>query len=161
MKQKSILLFLALLLPVCIFLFLKFFGKNEFSVPPLYADVYPENTDECGNKIMLPYVIPDSLKRSFNVQRDSLSLIYFGDLRENSMVQLKRVNNDFRDAVRLHILSPSEKSLKLKTCVFFLKDSLDLVLIDPSGVIRGQYKSDDREEVDRLLTELTILLKRY
>lgn len=161
MKQKSIFLFLALLLPVCIFLFLKFFGKNEFSVAPLYSNAYPENIDECENKITLPYVIPDSIKLSFDVQSDSLSLIYFGDLRENSEVQLKRVNNDFKDAVMLHVVSPSEESLKLKKCVFFLKDPFDLVLIDPAGIIRGQYIAADREEIDRLLTELTILLKRY
>ena|SRR3989337_429019 len=161
MKQKNIFLFLALLLPVCIFLFLKFFGKNEFSVPPLYSIIYPEKIDGCENKIVLPYVIPDSVKLSFDVQKDSLSLIYFGELRENSAVQLKRVNQDFGDAVRVHIVSPSGESLKLKKCVFFLKDPFDLVLIDPSGTIRGQYIAADREEIDRLLTELTILLKRY
>jgi hypothetical protein len=127
----------------------------------LYFNTYPENIDGCENKIALPYVIPDSVKLSFDIQKDSLSLIYFGELRENSAVQLKRVNQDFRDAVKLHIVSPSAESLKLKKCVFFLNDPFDLVLIDPAGIIRGQYVAADREEIDRLLTELTILLKRY
>ena len=52
-------------------------------------------------------------------------------------------------------------SMHLKKCVFFLKDRYDLVLVDRAGLIRGEYISDDREEVDRLLMELAILFKKY
>lgn len=38
MKAKGIYLFLLILLPVIIFLFLKGFGKNQFDIPVLYTD---------------------------------------------------------------------------------------------------------------------------
>ena len=161
MRQKHIFLFLALLLPVCIFLFLKIFGRNEFYIPPLYADVYPETAGECENKVSLPYIIPDSVRSRFNVQKDSLSLIYFGELRDNSAVQLKRVKSDFGNAVKLYIVSPLGASWELKKCIFYLKEPFDIVLLDSRGTIRGQYIAADREEIDRLLTELTILFKKY
>ena len=42
-----------------------------------------------------------------------------------------------------------------------MREQFDLVLLDNEGTIRGQYVSDDREEMDRLITELSILLKKY
>ena len=47
LNKKTLFLFLALVLPIGIFLFLKFFGRNEFSVEPLYTRVYPEVTEGC------------------------------------------------------------------------------------------------------------------
>jgi hypothetical protein len=50
---------------------------------------------------------------------------------------------------------------QLKRCIFFLSGSQDLVLLDQNGAIRGQYVSQERKEMDRLVTELSILLKQY
>jgi hypothetical protein len=58
-------------------------------------------------------------------------------------------------------LEPTIENEKLKRCVFFLSDVQDLVLVDATGVIRGQYLSTDRDEMDRLITEIAIILKRY
>jgi hypothetical protein len=159
--KKSILLFLALLFPICIFLFLKFFGKNEFKVPPLYTDHYPEGAKECGVTVALPYHIPDPIRTSLFLSQDSLILIHFGELTPGGEKQLERVSNEFGKAIKLQRMNASDSAMHLKKCVFFLKDRFDLVLVDQAGVIRGQYISDDREEVDRLLTELAILYKKY
>ena len=162
MKQKKIIfLFLALLFPACIFVFLKLFGKNEFAVPALYTDVYPDGVESCSVEITLPYIIPDSVRSELSLENNSLTLIHVGDISGNSNQQLDRVKNKFGNEVKLQNLSTSDKSLKLKRCVFFLKDPNDLVLIDPKGVIRGQYISNDREDIDRLLVELAILFKKY
>jgi len=48
-----------------------------------------------------------------------------------------------------------------KTCIFLLKKPYDVVLIDRKGLIRGQFVSDNREEIDRLITEVDIILKKY
>jgi len=48
-----------------------------------------------------------------------------------------------------------------KNCVLFLKGPADMVVVDRRGRLRGQYILADREEVDRLLTEVSIILKRY
>ena len=74
--KKGLLMFLALLLPVMIFLFLKTFGKNEFEVPVLFADSVGVACEEYTYKI--PYVIEDSVlkKLSWN-EEDSLTIIVF------------------------------------------------------------------------------------
>ena len=159
--KKSILLFLALLFPACVFVFLKFFGKNEFIVPPLYTEDYPDGMKECGVSITLPYHIPEHVKSSLPLSRDSLVLIHFGELTADSQNQLDRVSNEYGKAIILQRMPASDSTMHLKKCVFFLKDRYDLVLVDRAGLIRGQYISDDREEVDRLLMELAILFKKY
>ena len=159
--KKAILLFLALLFPACIFLFLKFFGKNEFAVPPLYTDSVPEAAKACGVSVALPYHIPDHVKAPLFLSQDSLVLIHFGELNSGAENQLERVSNEYGKDIKLQLMPASDSTMHLKHCVFFLKDRYDLVLVDHAGLIRGEYISDDREEVDRLLTELAILNKKY
>jgi len=159
--KKPILLFLALLFPACIFLFLKFFGKNEFAVPPLYTDSAPEGAKECGVSVALPYHIPDHVKSPLFLSEDSLVLIHFGELNSVGAKQLERVSNEYGKAIKLQLMPASDSAMQLKSCIFFLKDRYDLVLVDRAGLIRGEYISDDREEVDRLLIELAILNKKY
>ena len=156
--KKAVFLFLALLFPACIFVFLKFFGKNEFDVPPLYADVYPPAAAECNVSVKLPYHIPDEVHAALG---DSLTLVHFGTLTNAAEQQIRRVTNEHGKEFKLRSLHLSDSVSKLKKCVFFLNDQYDLALVDKDGMIRGQYISDDREEVDRLITELSILLKKY
>jgi len=159
--KKSIFLFLALLFPACVFLFLKFFGKNEFAVQPLYTDSVPEGAKECGVTVVLPYHIPDHVKSTLFLTPDSLILIHFGKLTTGAEKQFERVSNEYGKAIKLQLMPASDSAAHLKTCVFFLKGRYDLVLVDHAGLIRGQYILDDREEVDRLLMELAILFKKY
>lgn len=159
--KKAVLLFLALLFPACIFVFLKFFGKNEFGVPALYTDVYPEGVSECGVSISLPYRIPDSVQATLQLPKDSLSLIHFGEMTDGSDKQLNRIRSEHGKEIKFEFLQLSPSVLHMKKCIFFIKDPYDLVLVDGEGVIRGQYNASDRDEVDRLLTELTILLNKY
>ena len=88
-----------------------------------------------------------------------MTLVKFGELNASSESQLKRVKDESDINFQLAITTDSTE--RIKRCVFFLTDSLDLVLIDKDGLIRGQYISSDREEMDRLLTETSILLKQY
>jgi hypothetical protein len=159
--KKATFLFVALLLPACIFMFLKFFGKNEFDVPPLYVEDLPENVSDCGIRITIPYHIPDTAQSSLGLSKDSLTLIYFGELNDEAQTQLNRVTKEVVNEIDIKFLPMTAGNLQRKKCVFFLNDPYDMVLVDKEGVIRGEYVSDDREEIDRLLTELTILLKKY
>ncbi|MEO7990156.1 MAG: hypothetical protein ABI663_11475 [Chryseolinea sp.] len=163
MKQKkSIFLFLALILPVLIFLFLKFFGKNEFAVKPLFVESNSEIPSGCL-PVAFPYHVPDSVMRQLGIKEDSLALVLFGEPDEEGKIQINRIMDEIsKDGIRMiRFPAPGPKVAQWKKCVFFLKEPLDLVLVDRGGLIRGQYVSNDREEVDRLLTEITIILKKY
>lgn len=162
MNKKSIFLFLALIFPVLIFVFLKFFGRNEFAVTPLFTETNSEIPEGCL-PVTFPYHVQDSVLRQLDFKEDSLVLVLFGAPNEEAKIQINRIMDEIsNDEIRMVRFPVSgEKVLQWKKCIFFLKHPFDLVLVDRNGLIRGQYNSGDREEVDRLLMEITIILKRY
>ncbi len=164
MNRKIIFLLLALALPVLVFVFLKFFGKNEFVVEPLYQTAELKLPLDCAG-IKFPYFISDSvysfLKRGH--ETDSLLVILYESRAKDvkaSADQLIRVQESFQFGTGLGLkrIAMEDKSI---ACSLLLQSSLDLVLVDAKKRIRGQYNSNDRDEVDRLMTELDIILKRY
>jgi hypothetical protein len=159
-KTKALFLFLALLLPILVFLFLRFFGKNEFAVPPLYTETFPESAQGCTIIKALPYRIADSVRTKLPFQNDSLVLITFGTPTPEGKNQLKRVEGKF-SGDRVAFMQMNDSASAWKQCVFFLKPPFDQVLVDRQGAIRGQYTAADLDEADRLITEITIILKKY
>ena len=161
--KKVIFLFLAFLLPICIFIFLRIFGKNEFHVEPLFQDskVKVERKD-CG-EIKLPYKVSSEILQAIITEKDSLALVYFDGLDEDSKKQFSQLRDDLKsDPVRFTITNPgSEAQSNWHGCVFLMESPADIVLVDNKGVIRGQYESADRDEIDRLKTEIAIILKKY
>ena len=160
-RGKGFYLFLALLLPICIFLFLKFFGKNEFAVEPLFMEKPFESHETCF-PVYYPYTIPDSVILAYPMGSDSLLLLQFGRSEEESVRQLNRVKEGL-PAFPIRYLKANESGLSQYRwkCIFLMNQPNDLVLIDRQGRIRGQYESSDREDMDRLMTEVTIILKKY
>ena len=154
---------LALILPLLVFSFLKFFGKNEFVVEPLFQTEASKLPEGCA--LTIPYVISDNVYSFLkqNHEGDSLLIILYErhskDL-SSSETQLDRLKESFQVGTGLGLshVSSSDESIR---CGLALKPSLDLVLVDAKKRIRGQYSSTDRDEVDRLMTELDIILKRY
>ena len=161
--KKALFLFLAFMLPVCVFLFLKIFGKNEFAVQPMFQKELPENISGCDD-VHLPYKVDKKIVDEILSGKDSLVLIYFE--RENpskeSLNQMRRAEKLMKDyPMQIAAVETSSPLANNKRCVFLVKDPYDLVLLDHNGLIRGQYVSDDLDEMDRLLTEVDIILKKY
>lgn len=159
--KKIVLLSLALLLPVGIFLFLKFFGKNQFDVPPLYQDTVTVS-NQCNFKYEAPYLLPDSIVKS--VKGNSNAILTIVNFSADKSV-LQRISDEFEEN-NVHIVEAADTSSPLNTfyikvCVLLLKSPFDIVLIDSEKRIRGYYAGNDREEIDRLLVELSIILKKY
>lgn len=158
--KKTLFLLLALLLPIVVFLFLKIFGKNEFAVPPLYSNAMPDVPKGCSS-VVIPYHIPDSVLQSLVLSNDSLGLIWFGKLADERSKHYKKITEAYNEDPIVNINLDNEQAQALAKCVFFLKSPYDMVLVDRKGMIRGQYVSDDREEIDRLKIEIDIILKKY
>lgn len=156
--KKALFLFLALLLPVGVFVFLKLFGKNEFDVPAFYQDKAPAVAD-CGVTYKTPYALPDSVMTKLSAQKkNDLYLIHFSDtLSSRIREEIKYDEISFVDGDVIG----TENVEQFKKCVLLIPTTEDLIAIDKDGKIRGYYTSSDREEVDRLLLEIEILLKKY
>lgn len=159
MKLKQLLiLFVALLLPGVIFVFLKGFGKNEFDVEPLYVSELPSVPQGCTQPA-LPYLLPDSVIATIVNAKDSIGLAVFTD--SDASVKLQRVQKAVKDLPLKIVTLSKEENAELMRCIFFLKEPFDAVVVDNKKRIRGQYDLSDRDEVDRLITELAIMFKQY
>ncbi len=156
-SKKIIFLFLALLVPSIIFIFLKMYGSNQFDIEVLYEEKMPAFTDDCNTSYTVPYRLPESMVGDLNKRGDSAVFVYFGD---PNATFINRVLTRYKDdPVGYRVLGKAE-STQMK-CIFILEEPFDVALVDNKGRIRGQYNSADREEVDRLITELAILIRKY
>ena len=165
MKKKIFFLFLALILPGIVFVFLKKFGRNEFVIP-IY---FQHNTDSlnslCGTHYSEPYQLPDSVleKTGWHSGRPS---IFVTDSIVNSNSEFKRLagNFDARDfqVIGINATKYGEAAFqRWSACVLMVKAPYNVVLVDTEKRIRGYYSIGSREETDRLIVELEILLKKY
>jgi hypothetical protein len=156
--KKILFLFLALLLPIVVFLFLKSFGKNEFAVEPLFQTEIERKSD-CPSHYEIPYVVSDSaLTKLAWTENDSLTLIIFGALNDKkTAVQENRLKAELPKGIKLI----SALRTMNQNCVFLLKPDQNAVLLDSKRRIRGQYDLTNLDEADRLIMEANIILKKY
>jgi hypothetical protein len=146
---------MALILPIAIFIFLKLFGKNEFDI----AIYYPNGVDSvCVHNTSKPYQVPDSILASLHWGNKPTLVTYNPSKVE--IDHLKHVWEDFNPSEVTSIFLPTD-STKLRDCVFILRYPWNTVLIDKERHIRGYYNLKTREETDRLIVELKILLNKY
>jgi hypothetical protein len=159
--KKVLFLFLALLLPVCVFVFLKMFGKNEFAVPLIHADGVSQKPSGCDIQYAVPYVLHDSIMVKFTSEKSRLVVLNFGEESAKLKLLLKEFNSDvfYADSKVLSGIWPEQIKF-IKECVLLVATN-SIVLIDSKKQIRGYYDGSDRDEVDRLEAELNIITKRY
>lgn len=162
-KKKILFLILALLLPAILFLFLKMFGRNEFDVPVLYQEGIENAPATCNYHYPVPYRIADTVMAALPLnKRDSLFVFYFDPAVRPAM---ERIPSELRDAP-IHVISASEipptfdKTL-LRECILLMHRDTSVALVDHRNRIRGYYKGSDRDEIDRLIVEMKIILKQY
>jgi hypothetical protein len=156
MKRKILFLSLALLLPVIVFLFLKTFGRNQFDIPVYHTDSV-EFVAGCDRRFEAPYVIADSVASEIRWQGNEATLISFAEIPSEGLMRLKE---DFEPS-QLQIVSINKSEFARFKCAFLVSEKFNAVLVDSKKQIRGYYQLTTREEADRLLMEISILLKDY
>jgi len=165
MTRKIIYLFLALLLPVLIFLFLKKFGKNEFNIPTYYQHGVDSLNAICGTHYVQPYQLADSVLQQAGWEGRPTSLFVFQrEVMANK--EFKRALESFDQKEFQVVEADSQKMSKAgaarwSSCVFMVHAPRNVVLVDNKKRIRGYYVIGSREETDRLIVEMEILLKKY
>jgi hypothetical protein len=184
--KKSLYLFLALLLPVCTFLFLKQFGVNEFVVKPLFEESAELPVSCAQYSYQFPYAVADSVLAEIHRNPDdALLLVVIDDTlpinKQERAIQLGRVVRQFPEyAFSIKVYTDDFKFYRtnladlrvdemksntaietLKNCVFLMTAHDDAVLINQHNRIVGKYSLTNREDADRLLVEMKILLHQY
>lgn len=161
--KKPAYLFLALLLPGLVFVFLKYFGSNRFDIPVYYTDSV-KVADRCNTAIRAPYVLPDSVWKYFPARKAANVVALNGD-REEVKEVMEIVKGELSG--KAAVLDGMELNLDAATldrwitCVFLAEAPKTTVLFDNQGRIRGYYDIGSLDEVDRLRVELKILLEQY
>lgn len=164
MKGKKIIyLILALLLPVTVFIFLKLFGRNEFRVRVLHEETLPAIAAACDFEYHLPYRIADSVMNAFSRNRDD-SLYVFSFKGEHADA-LDRINAEFgTDPVQVIGATQIGEEFEpqvLRECILLMHPDTAVALVDHKNRLRGYYDGGDRDDVDRLIVEIKIILKQY
>lgn len=95
MRKKSVFLFLLIALPVLIFLFLKFFGRNEFTIPIYYEKGLGDSlSTPCLEKSKAQYVVKNPL-----VEEGKINIVHFerldGPVLKTRLEELSRVQDVF------------------------------------------------------------------
>jgi hypothetical protein len=178
--KKIIILLLTFVLPISIFIFLKTLGKNEFAVEPLHQEGIIETSADCELQYSAPYTVPESILKDIRwTEENNLTLYLFANSTFDELAisnqlsekynakELKsyKLSNDtiVTSAPNIFIavtLSASAK-MQLQTCYFMLAANTNAVLIDQQRRIRGYYNLLEREDIDRLMVEIEIILKKY
>lgn len=158
--RKIIFLTLAFLLPIGIYLFLKYFAKNEFDVPVFYKDKMDVKVG-CDYKYITPYKVPDSIAAVLNSKKTKAILVVDAISKAK---RLTKIREQFPlDELSIIYLSDlnTERTTRWKNCFLFLSPPYSAVLIDREKQIRGYYSLPNLDESDKLEVELKILLKKY
>lgn len=188
---KSIFLFLILVFPVLIYLFLQGFGKNEFTIPVYYPSGITLPQAGCTSSVLdQVYQTDRTVLRELlgvEVPQDQITVYELGNaksdqIRNNlytflekykgrediSLVSIRKSNDTVFAPTRYDFWKrynlPDSNFMRLGRCILqldlnqqFEADS-GLVLVDQKQQIRGYYDPMILKEIDRLNTELYILL---
>jgi len=151
-KKKHLFLFLALVLPVAIFFFLKGFGRNRFDLPVIH-EAEGEWPNDCQSPSAYPFVVADSVMDP--VGRPVV--ILFRLPGQESLLRLPVEIDTTKVGIRWMNYTVSGGS----PCLFGAAQAAGAVLIDGDNRVRGIYEELDRDETDRLIMETKILTGNY
>lgn len=106
MKAKGIYLFLLILLPVLIFLFLKGFGKNQFDIPVLYPNGVIDTLEQvsCIDRSPEQYIV-----KAAELELGILKIIQFeetdGPVLKTRLEELEKVQDIFYKNPKMQLIT--------------------------------------------------------
>ena len=158
--KKGFILLFSLLFPVIVFLFLKFYGQNEYEL-----SVYNSSCSE----IIDEYIIKD-FNRKNNIRivdvrmtdNDVLVDNYINKLEINDEIEVITLSNKLRTLNWLNIVVERGLIERLSGCIEneYLDKSF-VLLLDKQNRVRGHFYSADRKDIERLDVEIDILSLEY
>jgi hypothetical protein len=138
------------------------FGKNEFEVPLLHQEGAIEPSPECNFNYATPYTISDSVMS--RIETEGSASLYLINFSKDEAVITRLKTEAGEEGLRLVAASRLAENAgtqqKIKECVLLSKTA-DLVLLDNQKQIRGYYSTQELDDVDRLILEIKIILKKY
>lgn len=133
-----------------------FIIRDSYLVFAMVDAIQPgqESSEKVGQLARLTNAVPDDSYQVItftNIDPDKFKSTFEGIYHSSDQWHLKNVNeNVLQNFSRCGLLLPKEQT-NFSNNLF--------VLVDPDGMIRGYYQGTSREEIDRLVLELKILIR--
>ena len=154
--RKGFVLLFALLFPVIIFLFLKFFGQNEYEL-----SVYNSSCSDSIGKIFSDSKVSLNNIKILDVRLNNDDLLidnYVNKLEINDEIKVITLSDQLRNLKWLNIKDDSSLIKSLTSCIEnIVFEKSFILLLDKNNNIRGYFDSADRGEIERLDVEIDIL----
>ena len=154
--RKGFILLFALLFPVIVFLFLKFFGKNEYELL-VYKSSCTNIIDELRikefqNKYKIKII--DIRLGNDNLLIDN----YINKLDIGDEIEVITLSDELRNLNWLNLKADKSLINNLTACVHEITfNNSFILLMDDENNVRGHFNSTDRGDIERLDVEIDIL----
>tara|TARA_B100002052_G_scaffold292655_1_gene314546 strand:+ start:316 stop:810 length:495 start_codon:yes stop_codon:yes gene_type:complete len=154
--RKGFILLFLLLFPVVIFLFLKFFGDNEYKLSVYKSSCLTliKKIDVDGYLDLKRFKIFDIRFKEKNVLVDN----YIKKLNIDKEIEIITLSEQLRNLDWMNYVVDKSVIDELSSCmdIDVIENSF-ILLIDNENNLRGLYNSTDRKEIERLDVEIDIL----
>jgi len=154
--NKGLVLFFSLLLPILLFLFLKYFGNNKYEIQKynFECEIKLEDIDDLNDALSLNEI------KVIDIRIDDNSKLidnYINKVFLNKKIKIITLSEQDRNLNWFNLLISKSTLDRLLKC--YSSNSLKscVLLLDKKNTLRGIYNIELQSEIERLNVEIDIL----
>ena len=154
--NKGLVLFFSLLLPILLFLFLKYFGNNKYEIQKynFECEIKLEDIDVLNDALSLNEIKVLDIRIN-----DNSKLIdnYINKVFLNKKIKIITLSDQDRNLNWFDLLISKSTLDKLLKCYSANSLKSFVLLLDKKNILRGIYNIELQSEIERLNVEIDIL----
>ena len=154
--NKGLVLFFSLLLPILLFLFLKYFGNNKYEIQKFNfeCEIKLEDIDDLNDALSLNEI------KVIDIRIDDNSKLidnYINKVFLNKKIKIITLSEQDRNLNWIDLLLSKSTLNKLLKCYNANSLKSFVLLLDRKNTLRGIYNIELQSEIERLNVEIDIL----
>ena len=154
--NKGLVLFFSLLLPILLFLFLKYFGINKYEIQKynFECEIKLEDIDDLNDALSLNEI------KVLDIRIDDNSKLidnYINKVFLNKKIKIITLSDQDRNLNWFDLLISKSTLDKLLKCYSANSLKSFVLLLDKKNTLRGIYNIELQSEIERLNLEIDIL----
>ena len=154
--NKGLVLFFSLLLPILLFLFLKYFGNNKYEIQKynFECEIKLEDIDDLNDALSLNEI------KVIDIRIDDNSKLidnYINKAFLNKKIKIITLSEQDRNLNWFDLLISRSTLYKLLKCYSANSHKSFVLLLDRKNTLRGIYNIELQSEIERLNVEIDIL----
>ena len=154
--NKGLVLFFSLLLPILLFLFLKYFGNNKYEIQKynFECEIKLEDIDDLNDALSLNEI------KVIDIRIDDNSKLidnYINKVFLNKKIKIITLSKQDRNLNWIDLLLSKSTLDKLLKCYSANSLKSFVLLLDKNNTLRGNYNIELQSEIERLNVEIDIL----